>query len=218
MYKIIGANNIEYGPVDAATLRQWIAEGRINGHSMAQVQGESGWKPLAQFQEFAALFPTSPASVYTATPMPGPLGSNSGRQHALDALSGPSISLIVVSGLSLVYSLFQLIQVLVTGSEKLEIVMAQIQKQQPANAALMQSYKEIVKYAMYASPVISLLIGAFVLFGAIQMRKLSSYGLSMAAAILAVIPCISPCCVLGIPFAIWALVVLNKPDVRSQFT
>ena len=26
------------------------------------------------------------------------------------------------------------------------------------------------------------------------------------------------CCLLGVPFGIWALVVLNKPEVKAQFT
>jgi hypothetical protein len=50
------------------------------------------------------------------------------------------------------------------------------------------------------------------------MQKLSNHGLAMAAAIVAMIPCFSPCCLLGLPFGIWALVMLNKPEVRSQFS
>jgi hypothetical protein len=50
------------------------------------------------------------------------------------------------------------------------------------------------------------------------MQSLRSYGFAFAAAILAMIPCLTPCCVLGLPFGIWALVVLNKPEVKSQFT
>ena len=33
MYKIIGADQKEYGPVTAEQLRQWIAEGRVNGQT-----------------------------------------------------------------------------------------------------------------------------------------------------------------------------------------
>lgn len=65
--------------------------------------------------------------------------------------------------------------------------------------------------------LIGLAIGAVILFGAMKMRKLESYGLSMAAAILAMIPCLSPCCILGLPLGIWALVVLMKPEVKQSF-
>jgi hypothetical protein len=60
-------------------------------------------------------------------------------------------------------------------------------------------------------------VGAAILFGALKMMRLQSYGWAMAAAILAVIPCLSPCCCLGIPFGIWALVVLSKPEVKAAF-
>jgi hypothetical protein len=66
---------------------------------------------------------------------------------------------------------------------------------------------------------VNLLIAAlngFVLFGAIKMLRLQSHGLAMAASIVAMLPC-QCCCLLGLPFGIWALVVLNKPEVKSQF-
>ena len=58
---------------------------------------------------------------------------------------------------------------------------------------------------------------AFILFGALKMKKLESYGLAMAASIIAMIPCFSPCCLLGLPIGIWAVVVLSKPEVKSAF-
>jgi hypothetical protein len=53
--------------------------------------------------------------------------------------------------------------------------------------------------------------------GAISMLRVSSFGLAMTGAIVSSIPCASPCCFLGIPFGIWALVVLNDADVRAAF-
>jgi hypothetical protein len=50
------------------------------------------------------------------------------------------------------------------------------------------------------------------------MQKLQSYQFALTASIVAMVPCISPCCLFGLPFGIWALVVLNKPEVKSQFT
>ena len=54
MYKIIGADGQEYGPVSVDQLRQWIAEGRINLQTRAQAAGSTDWKALGQFPEFAA--------------------------------------------------------------------------------------------------------------------------------------------------------------------
>lgn len=65
--------------------------------------------------------------------------------------------------------------------------------------------------------VVWLLMGGLVIFGALKMKKLESYGLSMAAAVIAALPCTSPCCFLGLPLGIWAIVVLMNQDVKSAF-
>jgi hypothetical protein len=65
--------------------------------------------------------------------------------------------------------------------------------------------------------ILGLGISVFVLFGALRMQKLASRGLALTAAIVAMVPCFSPCCVIGLPIGIWALVVLGKPEVQSQF-
>jgi hypothetical protein len=65
--------------------------------------------------------------------------------------------------------------------------------------------------------VFALAISVVVLIGARKMKSLESYGFAMAAAIIAVIPCVSPCCLLGLPFGIWALVVLSDSSVKAAF-
>lgn len=54
MFKIIGGDGRQYGPVTDADLRQWIADGRANGQTLVQPEGATDWKPLASFPEFAA--------------------------------------------------------------------------------------------------------------------------------------------------------------------
>src|SRR5205085_8213152 len=53
MYKIIGGDQKEYGPVSADELRRWIAEGRINSQTSARAEGTAEWKPFSAFPEFA---------------------------------------------------------------------------------------------------------------------------------------------------------------------
>ena len=65
--------------------------------------------------------------------------------------------------------------------------------------------------------VFEIAVAVVILIGAMRMKKLESYGFSMAAAIIAMIPCISPCCLLGLPFGIWALVVLSDGSVKAAF-
>ena len=77
---------------------------------------------------------------------------------------------------------------------------------------------EVPAEAILAITLVLMSLNGLVLYGAIQMKSLKSYGLSMTAAILAMIPCVtSICCVLGIPFGIWAIVALNDPRVKSSF-
>lgn len=56
----------------------------------------------------------------------------------------------------------------------------------------------------------------FVLAGAVKMNKCQSYLWAVTAAILALLPW-SPAWVFGLPFGIWALVVLSKPEVMAIF-
>jgi hypothetical protein len=52
MYKVIGSDGKEYGPITAAQVRQWIVERRLNNQSLIQPEGETGWKPLSFFPDF----------------------------------------------------------------------------------------------------------------------------------------------------------------------
>jgi hypothetical protein len=65
--------------------------------------------------------------------------------------------------------------------------------------------------------VVLLFANVLTLAGARQMRRLERYSMARTAAILAVIPCTSACYIVGVPFGIWALTVLGKPDVRGAF-
>jgi hypothetical protein len=88
MFKIIGADQQQYGPVSAEQIRQWIAEGRANGQTLALAEGSTEWKPLGSLPEFAealarlAPAPAPPAVV--AGPAPSPMMAAApvlGRPH-----------------------------------------------------------------------------------------------------------------------------------------
>jgi hypothetical protein len=65
--------------------------------------------------------------------------------------------------------------------------------------------------------LISIIVAPVIIYGGIQMLKARKYSLAMFAAILALIPVSSICCIPGIPIGIWALVVLRDPEVRAIF-
>ena len=60
MYKIIGADQKEYGPVTEDQINQWISEGRANLHTRIQVEGQNDWQPLGSLAEFAGRFGPAP--------------------------------------------------------------------------------------------------------------------------------------------------------------
>lgn len=66
MYKIIGADGKEYGPVSKEQLRQWLREGRVNSQTQIQPEGAPDWQRLGALAEFAAEL--TPAAT---TPLPG---------------------------------------------------------------------------------------------------------------------------------------------------
>jgi hypothetical protein len=53
MFKLLGSDEKEYGPVSADQIRQWIAQGRANAQTKLQAAGSTDWKPLAEFPDFA---------------------------------------------------------------------------------------------------------------------------------------------------------------------
>jgi hypothetical protein len=68
------------------------------------------------------------------------------------------------------------------------------------------------------SAVIGAAVGGLIIYGSLQMMKLKNHPLCKATTIVAMIPCVSPCCLLGLPFGIWALVVISKPEIEAAFT
>jgi hypothetical protein len=79
-------------------------------------------------------------------------------------------------------------------------------------------YEEIWEGAAgMGSAFVGILVAGFIIYAALKMKDLSQWGLAMAASILAMIPCISPCCIVGLPVGIWCIVVLTKPEVKAAF-
>jgi hypothetical protein len=58
MYRIVGADGRQYGPVSADQIRRWIAEGRANPRTQTLAEGAAEWKPLGTIPEFANCFTT----------------------------------------------------------------------------------------------------------------------------------------------------------------
>jgi hypothetical protein len=70
MYKIVGTDQKEYGPVTSDQVREWIAQGRAGAHTLASFEG-SPWKPLSTFPEFADALRTAAPPTLAQTAYPG---------------------------------------------------------------------------------------------------------------------------------------------------
>jgi hypothetical protein len=212
-YIIIGGDGREYGPVSGEDLRKWIAEGRLNAQSQVKAEGDAAFRPLSAFPEFANAFGAGAAGTI-ATIAPPSSQSGGSREAALQAVKGPAIALIITASLGAAYYAFIGLFALFVGGAMFH------QELPPDIPPQMRALIESIEKAQGPlAGMINLAIAAlngFVIFGAVKMLRLQSYGLAMAAAIVAMLPC-QCCCVLGLPFGIWALVVMNKPEVKSQF-
>ena len=102
MYKIIGADGREYGPITAEQLREWIAEGRANAQTRAQTEGAAQWKPLTEYLEFAPALGRTPP----LWPAPGPISiTPTPRTNSLAMMSMVMGILAMTCGMCCCYGL-----------------------------------------------------------------------------------------------------------------
>ena len=176
-------------------------------------ENDTEWRPLSAFPEFADVFAASSAP---PPPLTAPVaGAGDGRDAALQLVKGPAIGLKVTAILNLVLALWSLVKLIFFRSDVSQLYSGIPQFNDPQVQQLLHlAYGPL---GMINS-LFALAMSVLVLIGAAKMQSLRSFEFAFAAAILAMIPCLTPCCVLGLPFGIWALVVLNKPEVKSQFT
>lgn len=114
------------------------------------------------------------------------------RNELMYRLRGPSIGLLVLAGLQLVAACLALPQ----------MVMHVVDGREPSPLIVTMG---------------CLLPSAFIGFAAWRMRHMRSLGLCRLGAILGCIPLLSPVYVLGIPFGIWAVIVLYMPSTAAAF-
>lgn len=224
-YKVIGGDLKQYGPVSTQDLLRWIEQGRLNAMSLVQVYGEFEWKPLSSFPEFADALAGKPSGL--VPPMPAVSEGDPGRQAALRRVRAPAVALMVISSLNIVLSIWALLQTAFFRPTE-EQINAQLQQfKQLYDPQLQQTIERIIHifYGPFGvtfgivNGLFGLAVSVLILVGAIKMQSLRSREMAVTAAVLAVIPGLTPCCgyVIGLAFGIWALAVLRNPAVKAQF-
>jgi hypothetical protein len=210
MYKIIGADGREYGPISAEVVRRWIAEGRANGDTKILSEGSTIWITISQVPELM----TAPAGVTAppASPYTPPLTAPIATANRAD-VEAPANGLIATAILGYLATAcgagWNLFGHHLAGDFGMP--------HSGGNAELERFINMFSGSMAVVSAIMGLVISTVILIGAMKMKKCESHGWAVAAAILAAFPCVSPCCLVGMPLGIWALIVLFKPEVKALF-
>jgi predicted Zn finger-like uncharacterized protein len=125
-----------------------------------------------------------------------------GRQRALEAVKPAAICVIVAGGLGFLYAVVNLVFVL--GGNRV------------ANFGPAGANDAARQIGSVCGVGLTFIWAIIVVYAGIMMLNLRNYSSVMIGVIFGMLPC-NAGCFLGLPFGIWALVVLNRPDVKRAF-
>jgi hypothetical protein len=111
MYKIIGADGRQYGPISVEQVRQWIIEGRVDSRTPVFTNGAKDWTFLGLLPEFVNYFVAT-----TSPPAAMPSQARKTNSFATAGLVCGILSWICCCGfpinlMGLVFSLVALLQI-----------------------------------------------------------------------------------------------------------
>jgi DNA-directed RNA polymerase subunit RPC12/RpoP len=133
----------------------------------------------------------------------------SNRASALEAVSAPAICLMVLGMLGLLYGTANLaLNLAGFNNQQMMAIQNQNQNKPGFNAGFQIGY--VIGVALPG------LWGVVVLLAGINLKRLAMLPSVWIGTIFSMLPC-NPCCLLGIPFGIWTITVLNRPDVKQAF-
>jgi hypothetical protein len=124
------------------------------------------------------------------------------QQDPATRISAPAIGLMVAGGVGIAWTL---VWMLIIGIFGVAILADPDAREALPGVGIWEGFG-----------VISLALSALTTYAGWQMRQLRGWGLCMAGAIVAMLPC-SGCCLLGLPLGIWAVVVLIDRDIKQAF-
>lgn len=129
-------------------------------------------------------------------------------QYAESKVAGPAIGLIATAGIGMC---FQVLSIIINILNLVGGTAVTLSEDANGIGMMMQGGVGLV------FNLLALVVGGIIIFGAMKMKNLSGHVPAMAAAVIAMIPCLSPCCPLGLIFGIWALVAMSDPEVKAAF-
>lgn len=132
------------------------------------------------------------------------------RANAARLVAPPAICLIVLYSISI---LLLAVALVVTTFAAILRPVERSRYDASSNAGAATTYA----LGQFVGASVVLVLHGCALGGAVQMLRRRTYILAMTTAVLAVIPICSALYVVGIPFGIWAVIVLCQPSVRQAF-
>jgi hypothetical protein len=143
---------------------------------------------------------------YEDRPRRRDIGRGRRRDVAASACAGPAIALMIVGGLAAFLSVLSL---------GLNLAGAGLAAAQGVGGG--QGPPLMFRAGTgVAGALFGICWGGVIFGGAWQLYNVRSYAFAMTASIVAMVPC-NLCCIFGLPFGIWALVVLCREDVKEAF-
>jgi hypothetical protein len=207
MYKILGGDGKEYGPVSEAELRQWLSEGRANAETQVQSEGSHDWQALGTLPQFSDLRPAqSPSATFAGTTAP----------DAAARIIAPAAWALMATGiLGVLWNLGQCVWYAVRGADSNPYLQRILAQNPAASEATMLGFKA----GIVGSLILGVALAAFVVYAGNRMRQLNSWGMALTAGILALLPCCGssfPVCILSFPVGVWVIVVLSMKKASFQ--
>jgi hypothetical protein len=130
-------------------------------------------------------------------------GRRSASQAARDAVAAPAICLMAVGGLTIVSAIVYVLLGVMEVNIWTEMGIMKKSKDPSDSGGLLL-------YSILGGVIIAC-VGGVIISGAFKMKNLESYGYALAGIIAAMLCGPS---LLGIPIGIWAIIALNKPEVK----
>ena len=170
MYKIIGADGKEYGPISAEQLSQWVAEGRANAQTRVLPEGQTEWKTIAEVPELAHLVSAAPSAATPVTPQYVPAGQPA-KANPL-AIAGLVLGILALPGVCCCYG----IPFNIPGIVCSIIALTQIKKEPEKYSGKGMALAGLILSILGIVLAVALLIAGVALNGSEWMRKLQNRG------------------------------------------
>jgi len=184
-----------------------------------------GPPPVTQVQE-------PPVVTLASRPLPSeaspPSDSPAGQPWAVDPYSReaararlrvPATILCIATAMALAYDIVQIVQFRIEGVQGYA---KQVEAQQEMMRQFLPAQQGFPTETMYVLTLVMLCVMSVMnlatLFASVQMFRMRGYGLAVTGSLLGILNLLNcPCCLVGFPASLWALILLFQPDVRNAF-